>query len=403
MRDMEKNSALSGIKVLDLSQVLAGPYCAMLLGDMGADVIKVEPPGSGDSTRKSMGIRGKGLDSPGFMALNRNKRSMALDLKSPTGREVFYKLAATADVLIENNRPGASARLGIDYETLSRHNPRLIYASISGFGQTGPWADRPGYDLIAQAMSGVMSAMGILGQEPVKSGISVGDLGAGLFATYGILCALIARQTNGKGQYIDASLFDAALGLSVWEATEYWATAQPPQPMGSANRMSAPYQAVRALDGWFVLGAANQKLWLSLCKMLDRPDLAKDERFRDVKSRMHNRLVLIELLEAVFRTRPVDDWVAALLDAGIPAGPILNYEQVLQSDHVRERQMVLEIDHPVEGKIRTLGFPIKLSGTPQTIRRPPPLLGEHTDEVMAELGLKDRFDTGVNPGGFPEQ
>lgn len=234
---------LAGLRVLDLSQVMAGPFCCMLLGDMGADVIKVEPPGVGDQTRKSMGFRMKGEDSPGFLALNRNKRSITLDLKTPEGQKALHKLVETADILVENSRPGVTKRLAADYETLSAINPRLIYASISGFGQTGPWSQRPGFDLIAQAMGGVISATGIPGAEPVKSGIPVGDLGAGMFACYGVLSAVIGRQTTGKGQYIDTSLLDAALALSVWESTEYWATGISPGPIGTANRMSAPYQA----------------------------------------------------------------------------------------------------------------------------------------------------------------
>jgi formyl-CoA transferase len=267
---------LEGVRILDLSQVMAGPFCCMLLADMGADVVKVEPPGVGDQTRRSMGFRMKGEDSPGFLALNRNKRSIALNLKTEAGYEIFGKLVDSADVLVENSRPGVMARLRADYATLSSRNPRLVYASISGFGQTGPWAQRPGFDLIAQAMSGVLSATGTAGGEPVKCGIPVSDLGAGMFATYGILSALIARQATGRGQHIDTSLFDAALALSVWETTEYWATGRNPAPLGTANRMSAPYQAFRATDGHFVVGAANDRLWLRLVELLDRADLRDD-------------------------------------------------------------------------------------------------------------------------------
>ncbi|MFL6547765.1 MAG: CaiB/BaiF CoA transferase family protein, partial [Povalibacter sp.] len=280
---------LAGIRVLDISQVMAGPFCCMLLGDMGADVIKIEPPKTGDSTRHSMGFRLKGEDSPGFLALNRNKRSIALDLKNPADREVLYALVKTADVLVENARPGVAERLGMGYETLQAINPRLVYASISGFGHTGPWALRPGFDLIAQAMSGVLSATGLPGHEPVKNGIPVGDLGAGLFATYGILCALIGRERSGVGQFIDASLLEAALGLSVWETTELWGTGKSPEPIGTANRMSAPYQAIRASDGYFVIGAANQKLWLTFLEVIDRPDLNSDTRFSTNAARVANR------------------------------------------------------------------------------------------------------------------
>jgi crotonobetainyl-CoA:carnitine CoA-transferase CaiB-like acyl-CoA transferase len=391
---------LSGLRVLDLSQVMAGPFCCMLLGDMGADVIKVEPPAGGDQTRKSMGFRMKGTDSPGFLALNRNKRSLALNLKSEAGRKVFYRLVETADIVVENNRPGVAAKLGVDYATLAQINPRLVYASISGFGQTGPWSQRPGFDLIAQAMSGVMSAMGIPGAEPVKSGVSVADLGAGMFALYAILSAVIGRQTSGRGQFIDASLFEAALGLSIWETTEYWATGLSPQPLGSANRMSAPYQAFEASDGSFVVGAANQKLWQAFVAVIERPDLLSDPRFVENKERVGNRPVLAEVLAPVFKTHGVEHWVTRFLDAGVPAGPINDFGAALGSDHAKARNMVQEIDHPVEGTIKALGFPVKLSETPQQVRLPPPLLGEHTRGILDELGLGDDMATLERDGAF---
>jgi crotonobetainyl-CoA:carnitine CoA-transferase CaiB-like acyl-CoA transferase len=377
-------SSLDGIRVLDVSQVMAGPFCCMLLGDMGADVIKVEPP-TGDSTRRAMGFRLKGEDSPGFLALNRNKRSITMDLKDADERQAFYALARTADVLVENARPGVSRRLGIDYETLSAINPRLIYASISGFGQSGPWAQRPGYDLIAQAMSGVISGMGVPGCEPVKSGVPLADLGAGLFAAYGILSALISREKTGRGQMIDASLFEAALGLSIWETTELWATGKSPQPLGTANRMSAPYQAIRAADGYLVFGAANQKLWLAFLDAVERRDLASDPRYLENKDRVANHISLIQDLEPTFATRTVEEWVEKLLNAGVPAGPIYDYEQAVSSPHVAARDMILNVPHPVEGSFKALGFPVKLSGTPQSVRRPPPLLNEHGDEIRRTI------------------
>jgi crotonobetainyl-CoA:carnitine CoA-transferase CaiB-like acyl-CoA transferase len=376
---------LAGIRVLDISQVMAGPFCCMLLGDMGADVIKIEPPEVGDSTRRSMGFRLKGADSPGFLALNRNKRSLTLDLKSAADREVLYALVQTADVVVENGRPGVAARLGMSYETLRAINPRLVYASISGFGQTGPWALRPGFDLIAQAMSGVISATGHPGGEPVKSDIPVGDLGAGLFAAYGILSAIIGREKTGVGQFIDASLFEAALGLSVWATTELWGTGKSPQPLGTANRMSAPYQAVKAADGHFVFGAANQKLWLAFLEVAGRQELADDPRFAQNKDRVANAPALIAALAPTFLTRTVDEWVEQLLEAGVPAGQIYDYEQALNTDHVAARQMVLDVPHPVEGSYKALGFPVKLSRTPQQVRRHAPLLGEHSDEIRREL------------------
>ncbi|WP_326539600.1 CaiB/BaiF CoA transferase family protein [Pseudorhodoferax sp.] len=378
---------LSRIKVLDVSQIMAGPFCCMLLGDMGADVIKVETPGIGDQTRKSMGFRLKGADSGGFLALNRNKRSVEIDLKSPAGLQAFYALVKEADVLVENNRPGVAARLKIDYATLRGINPRLVYASISGFGQTGPWSRRPGLDLIAQAMSGVMSVMGHAGQAPVKASVPIADLGAGLFAAYGILSAVIGRGITGEGQFVDASLFETALGLSVWESAEYWGTGQVPVPIGSANRMSAPYQAVRASDRNFVIGAANPKLWAALCGVVERPDLLKDSRFTDNVLRIRNREALIAELEGAFAHRTAAEWVEALLAAGVPAAPIYDYAEALSSEQAVARDMVLKIQHPVEGETRALGFPVKLGGTPQQVRHPAPLLGQHTDEVMREIGM----------------
>jgi crotonobetainyl-CoA:carnitine CoA-transferase CaiB-like acyl-CoA transferase len=378
---------LRNVRVLDVSQIMAGPFCSMLLGDMGADVIKVEPPGSGDQTRRAMGFKLKGFDSLGFINMNRNKRSIVLNLKTEAGREVFYQLVRTADVLVENYRPGAAGRLGIDYATLRAINPRLIYASISGFGQTGPWSQRPGFDLIAQAMGGVMSITGDPDGPPAKSGVPVADIGCALFAVYAILSAYISRLETGEGQYIDASLFEAAIAFAVWDISEFWGTGRVPQKLGTANRMSAPYQAVRASDGYFVMGANSDRLWRSLCELIDRPDLLKDSRFGSIADRLANRVALIEELEKSFVTRPAEDWVAQLLGAGIPAGPIYDYAQALDNDHARHRNVVMEIDHPVEGKVRSIGFPVKLSGTPQQVRMPPPLLGVHTEEILAELGF----------------
>lgn len=392
---------LTGIRVLDISQVMAGPFCCMLLADMGADVIKIEPPGTGDSTRQSMGFRMKGEDSPGFLALNRNKRSIALDLKSDADREVLYALVKTADVLVENARPGVAGRLGMDYATLSAINPRLIYASISGFGQTGPWSQRPGFDLIAQAVSGVLSSNGLPGMEPAKNSIPVADLGAGLFSTYAILSAVIGRQTTGKGQYLDASLFEAALALSVWETTELWGTGRAPEPIGSANRMSAPYQAVAASDGWFVIGAANQGLWLKLLKVLGREELQEDARFSTNAARLQNRLALIDAMAPTFLTRTRRDWIDALLEAGVPADLILDYGEAVVSEQAVAREMVKMVPHPVEGEFRALGFPVKLSDTPQEIRLPPPLLDEHGAELRAELISKGLLPEAAKTGKTP--
>ena len=378
---------LAGVRVLDVCQVMAGPYACMLLGDMGADVIKIEPPDGGDQTRGSMGFKMKGSDSMGFLNMNRNKRSITLNLKSVAGREVLLRLVKQADIMVENYRPGVVKRLGIDYESVSAINPALVYASISGFGQTGPWASRPGFDLMAQAMSGVMSVTGYPGGPPVKAGVPVADIGCALFATYAMLAAYIGRQATGKGQYIDASLFDSAMAFSVWDISQYWGTGEPPEPLGTANRMSAPYQAVKAADGYFVMGATNQKLWTQLCGVLGREDLLDDARFKTISLRLANRPALIEALEVSFAKKTSAEWVEEFLDVGIPAGPILSYPQAFESEHGRHRQMRIEIDHPVEGKVPNIGFAVKLSATPQQVRLPPPLLGEHTEAVLAELGI----------------
>lgn len=378
---------LAGVRVLDVSQVMAGPYACMLLADMGADVVKVEPPDGGDQTRGAMGFKLKGNDSMGFLNMNRNKRSITLNLKSRAGREVLFRMVKDADILVENYRPGVVKRLGIDYETLSAINPALVYASISGFGQTGPWADRPGFDLMAQAMSGIMSVTGYPGGPPVKAGVPVADIGCALFATYATLSAYIGAKATGRGQHIDASLFDSALAFSVWDISQYWGTGEPPEPLGTANRMSAPYQAVKSSDGHFVMGATNQKLWKQLCGVLDRQDLLDDPRYATVSLRLANRKALIEALEVSFVTRTSAEWIDGLLAVGIPAGPILTYPEAFDSEHGRHRKMRMEIDHPVEGKVPNIGFAVKLSGTPQQVRMHPPLLGEHTQDILAELGL----------------
>ncbi|HEX3486471.1 MAG TPA: CoA transferase [Micropepsaceae bacterium] len=381
---------LQGVRVLDVSQVMAGPFCSMLLGDMGADVIKIEPPDGGDQTRRAMGFKLKGNDSLGFFNLNRNKRSLALNLKSKTARDVFYRLTETADILLENYRPGVTQRLGIDYPTLAKINPRLIYASISGFGQTGPWSQRPGFDLIAQAMAGVMSITGQPDGPPTKAGVPVSDIGCALFALYGILSAFIGREKTGRGQYVDASLFEAAIAFSIWDISEYWGTGRIPTPLGTANRFSAPYQAVRASDAFFVMGANNNKLWQTLCEVLERPDLLADARFGKIADRLLNRVALIEELEKSFAARTAANWIEILLAAGIPAGPILNYAQALASDHAKAREAVMEFEHPVEGTVKSIGFPVKLSETKQRVRLPPPLLGQHNDEILRELGVDDK-------------
>src|SRR5690554_4332954 len=324
-----KPSALSGIRILDLTQVMSGPFCTMMLADLGADVIKIENPQGGDQTRKDWGFAIKGDDSRAFLALNRNKRSVCLDLKSEEDLQNFYALVETADVVIENFRPGVTKRLSIDYDTLREISPGLIYASISGFGQTGPYSKYPGYDLIAQGMAGVMSVTGEADGGPVKCGLPISDLGAGMFCAIGILGAVVARQKTGEGQYLETSLFESALAMSVWESTEFFATGNIPQRTGSANRMSAPYQAIATKDGHLTIGANNDKLWRGMCKLIGAEELADDERFVDNDRRMTNLRELVSVLEEYFAVRTTDEWIELFLDAGLPAGAIRDYEYVL--------------------------------------------------------------------------
>ena len=378
---------LMGVKVLDVSQVMAGPYSCMLLADMGADVIKVEPPGNGDQTRGAMGFRMKGPDSMGFLNMNRNKRSIAINLKSEAGKAILFKLVKEADILVENYRPGVMKRLGVGYEVMSKINPALVYVSISGFGQSGPWAMRPGFDLMAQAMSGIMSVTGNGDGKPVKAGVPVADIGCALFATYAALSAYIGAKNTGQGQYIDASLFDSALAFSIWDTSEYWGTGNPPVALGTANRMTAPYQAVKAKDGYFVMGATNNKLWQLLCGILERPDLLQKVEYQTIAGRLGQREQLIQELEKSFALKSADEWIDLLLEHGIPAGPILDYPQAFESEHGRHRRMRIVIDHPLEGKVPNIGFAVKMQGTPQEVRRHPPLLGEHTQEVLMQAGF----------------
>jgi len=381
---------LDGIRVVDLTQVMAGPFCTMLLGDMGADVIKVEPRGTGDLSRSMGGerLRMAGGDHAPFFALNRNKRSITLDLKRDEDRDVFLALARTADVVVENFRPGVVKRLRVDYPTVVSGNPRVIYSSISGFGQSGPYADRPGFDLIAQGLAGIMSVTGEPGGEPVKCGVPIADLSAGLYAASAILAALFGRQRTGRGQYLETSLFESALALSVWETAEYWATGSAPEPLGTAHRLSAPYQVFRTRDGHLTLAALTDLQWRQLCVVIGRDTLAGDARFANNSARMANRAELVRELDAALRDRSTAEWVETLLAAGVPAGPLHDYDQVLKDPHTRARRMIEDVVHPAAGTIHTLGFPVKMSETPLRIRRPPPLLGEHNAELRRELGLE---------------
>lgn len=378
--------ALDGVRVLDVTQVLAGPYCTMLLCDMGADVIKVEPPG-GDSARR-LG-RTTGSDSAGYNAVNRGKRGIVLDLRSSEGLEVFRRLAATADVIVENARPGVMKNFELDYASLSPLNPGLIYASISGYGRTGPDAYKGGFDLVAQGVSGIMSITGEPGRPPVKSGIPVTDLGAGLFALVGVLAALVSRTRTGRGQMVDTSLLEAGVALSVWEATEYFAGEGVPAPMGSAHRFTAPYQAFRCADGYITLGTANDRLFRKLAAALDRADWLEDPHFATDAARVRHRAALAAQIEAITIDHPRAHWLAYFESLGIPCGPINDYAEVMRNPQVVAREMIVDVEHPTLGRLRTLGSPLKMSETPLNAHRRAPLLGEHTDAVLREAGYTE--------------
>lgn len=376
---------LAGMRVIDLTQAMAAPFCTMNLADMGADVIKIEPPVEGEPTR-ALGAAQQNGHSATFMTMNRGKRGLTVDLKRPEGAEIVRRLARTADVLVQNYRPGVVERLGLGYRALREINPRLVYCSISGFGATGPYASRGGYDLVAQGMSGIISVTGDEQGPPAKAGVPLSDLAAGLFGAYGILCALEYRERTGEGQFVDTSLLEAAMALTVWESAEYWATGRAPGPLGSAHRLSAPYQAIRASDGWITVGANNDKLFGALCRAIDRGDLSGDPRFSGRSQRMANRRALIAEIEETTRARPRAHWLARLDAEGVPAGPINDYAAALADPHALARQMVVELLHPGAGKIKALGVPVKLSETPGAVDRPAPLLGQHTGEILAELG-----------------
>jgi len=385
--DQAKNGALVGLRVIDLTQVMAGPFCTMLLADFGADVIKIEPP-SGDSTRTMPGA--VGTDTPSFNAVNRGKRSVVLNLKTQQGVEAVKALVRTADIFVENYRPGVMETLGLDYASLSAINPRLIYASISGYGQTGPDRNKGGFDLVAQGVSGIMSVTGEPGGAPVKSGIPLTDLGAGLFATVGILAALEHRHRTGRGQQVDTSLLDAGVGLSVWESTQFFSGRGIPERLGSAHRMSAPYQAFRCADGYITVGGANDRSFHRICEVLGHPEWKDMAEFKTDGMRIRNRADLASRIEAITSTRPRAHWLQLFDANSVPCGPINDYSQVFENPQVIARELVVDVEHPTLGAIRALGSAIKMSATPADVRRRAPLLGEHTEAVLSEVGTPDR-------------
>jgi crotonobetainyl-CoA:carnitine CoA-transferase CaiB-like acyl-CoA transferase len=378
---------LAGVKVIELSHIMAGPACGMMLADLGADVVKVEKFPDGDDSRRMVPPK-VDSESAAFMILNRNKRGTAINLKSDAGRSLLRRMLRTADVLIENFRPGTMERLGFGYESLRAANPGLIYCQLTGFGATGPYADRAGFDLIAQGMSGIMSLTGEgPGRPPVKVGVPLTDMTAGVLGAVAILAAYAHRLKTGQGQKVETSLLEAGILHTAWQSAIYFATGKSPGPLGSAHPLSAPYQAIQTADGWINIGAANQANWLRLIEIIGLPRLAEDERFRDNAARMHNLPALIELLTARFRERPTSEWLALLEAAGVPAGPVLTIEQMVEDPQVQARDMVVEVQHKTAGRTRALGTPVKFSATPTRVSRAAPLLGEHTREILAEYGM----------------
>lgn len=377
---------LDGVKVIELAHVMAGPVCGLMLADMGADVIKVEKP-TGDDVRGSVppAIHG---EPAAYMMMNRNKRGIVLNLKDPAHADALRAMLGTADVVIENYRKGTMEKLGLGYEDLRRDNPGLIYASISGFGRTGPYADRPGFDLVAQGMSGLMSVTGEgPGRPPCKVGPPVSDITAGILLAMGVSAALARRRETGQGQMVETSLFEAAITHTYWQSAIAFATGEDPEPMGSAHPLNAPYQAIRTADGWINLGAANQKNWERLTVLIGHPELNEDPRFSINTERMANRHALEGVLNEIFSTRLSAEWLALLEEGGFPAGPVLSIREMHADPQAIARQMVPMTDHPVAGAVQTIGLPVKFTGTPGGIRSPAPTLGQHTAEVLAEYGL----------------
>lgn len=390
---------LEGVRVLDISQIMAGPYCTMVLGDLGAEVTKIEKIKGGDDSRQ-MGPYVNG-ESTCFFQINRNKKSIALNLKDEEGRELFYELAREADVIVENYRPGVTKSLKIDYDTVKEINPGIIYCSISGYGQSGPYAHKGGFDLVAQGMTGIMSMTGEPGGRPLKTGIAVYDIGAGITAVYSILAAYIHKQKTGEGQHVDVSIAEIGLPWFTWEAAAYFANGTVPQPTGWRHRVSAPYQALKTKDGYIMVGAANQRTWERFChEVVEKPEWIDDERFKTNTDRKENVEQLEALIEEVFATQNSSYWVDKCEKAGVPAGPINNFAQAVEDPHYLARGLVQELDHPVIGKMKTIGIPTKFSRTPGQIRMPAPTFGQHTDEVLGSIGvaeerLKDLRDKGV--------
>jgi len=387
MAGAQREAPLAGIKVLEVGVAMAGPYCGMTLGDYGADVVKIERIGEGDESRSWLNDPFPGKFSSYFAAANRNKRSLAIDLKHPDGVAILKKLAAGADVLIDNFRVGALEKLGLGYESLAAANPRLIYCSISGFGPNGPRAHERANDIFMQAFSGLMSITGEEGRGPVKAGISVADITAGMFGVIGVLLAVEARHKTGRGQRVDTSLLEGQIAMLAQFLTGYFASGRVPVRRGTSSQLGATYQAFQARDDWVVVAAFTQRMWQGVCRAIERTEWADDPRFVSKDKRSANREVLIPMLAARFATRSVDEWIERLGAEGVPCSSVNSIDKVVVDEQVRAREMIVEVEHASAGMIRMAGLPVKLSITPGAVRRPPPLLGEHSAQILQEIGM----------------
>ena len=374
--------------MLELAQIMAGPTCGMMLGDMGADVIKIEKIPGGDDARNYQEPRVNGVSAP-FLILNRNKRGLALDLKNPKGRDVLKRMVVKADVLTENYRPNTMEKLGLGYADLKALHPGLIYCAVSGYGRTGPLADKPGFDLIAQGFSGLMSITGHPGNPPAKTGNSVADINAGILACVGILAAVIHRYKTGEGQLVETSLMEAALQQTYWQAAMFFATGTSAGPLGSAHPLTAPYQAFRTQNGYITIGGANQSNWERIADQLGQPQWKTDPRFATNSGRVADREELTQLIESVLIGKPTDYWVAFFDQAGVPAGPVHSIEEAFTHPQTLARGMVMETEHPKAGRVKSVGNPIKFSKLPQQPSRPAPELGEHSASILREFGFSD--------------
>jgi crotonobetainyl-CoA:carnitine CoA-transferase CaiB-like acyl-CoA transferase len=379
------NQALTGIKVVDVSNVLAGPYATMLLGDMGADIIKIEPP-VGDMMRKSPPFVGG--ESTYFIYANRNKRGMKLNLKTQEGKNILFDLVKDADIFVENWKPPTKKSLGIDYDVMKKINPRLIYCSISGFGQSGPWSERPGFDQIAQGMSGLMSVTG--STDPTRVGVAIGDSIASLFATYGMLSALIERERSGKGQFVETSLLESLIAVLGFQATKYFGTKEIPLRQGNDHASFFPYGTFETRDGHINIAAGNDKMWKNLCNILEVKELVKDPMFKTMEDRVNNKDRLKVIIENKLEKKKSAEWIEILNNGGIACGPIYTIDEVFHDEHVMYRKMLLEVTHTVAGKIEMIGFPVKMERTPCEISSPPPVFNQHTEEILKEINYDDK-------------